>query len=196
MFNKMIVLALIIAATTLTLPQKAEAAYPNGSSAGVALTGGFPFGGIMATAKFAPVPLMFGLSFTGASVDLGFGRTSFLGIHLTGDWWALKLPLGQAGNAEVSMYLGPGAVIDLGFDFGHTSYFYTDLGIRMPVGFSFLLKQTWEIFIEPSIGLNIIGIAVDDGKASLRLLGSSLESFSFGLNSIRLGGQFGFRYWF
>ena len=191
MLKKIIMLALILVATTLALPEKAEAAYPNGSSVGAALTGGFPFGGLAVTGKFEPIPLVFGASF-----NFGIGETSFFGLNLTADWWGVTLPLGQAGDAEVTMYLGPGAILDLGFGGSSTGYFYTDIGIRMPVGFSFLVKQSWEIFIEPSIGLNLIGVSVYDGKASMRLLGSDLDDFSFGLNSIRLGGQFGFRYWF
>ena len=195
MFKKMIVAVAIFMATTIALPEKVEAAYPNGTAVGAALTGGYPFGGLSVTAKFESVPLVFGASFTGASIDFGDGRTSFFGIGLTADWWGLTLPLGQAGDAAVTMYLGPGGVIDLGFDFGSNGYFYTDFGIRMPVGFSFLVKQSWEIFIEPSIGLNLIGVAVNDGKASMRVLGSDSDDFLFGLNAIRFGGQFGFRYW-
>jgi len=199
MFKKIIIIALIVVATTLTLPEKAEAAYPNGSSVGAALTGGVPFGGgLIVTGKFESVPVVFGLGLTGANYNFGYGSMSFFGINLTADWWGFKLPLGQAGDAAVTMYLGPGATLDLGFGTGSTGYFYTDFGIRMPIGFSFLVKQTWEIFIEPSIGLNIIGVSVNDGKASLRLLGSDVNSFSSGFrfNAIRFGFQFGFRYWF
>ena len=191
MFKKIIVLALIVVATTLALPEKAEAAYPNGSSIGAALTGGLSSGGLVVTGKFEPVPLVFG-----ANINLGLGNTSSLGLSLTADWWGFTLPLGQLGDASVSMYLGPGAAIDLGFGIGDVDFFTTDIGIRMPIGFSFIVKKSWEIFIEPSIGLNLIGVSISDGKASMRVLGSDLEEFGFGLNSIRFGGQFGFRYWF
>lgn len=185
MFRKLFMVGVAIIAISIALPKKAEAAYPSGSSVGASLSAGYPSQGLNITGKFDNVPLVFGASF-------GFG-SGYFALNITGDWWGLQLPLGRAGDADVSMYLGPGFALSTQIG----SVFAMDLGIRMPVGFSFVVQKNWEIFLEPSIGLNLIGFAAWDGGASLRVLGSSLgDDFSFGLGALLFAGQFGFRYWF
>lgn len=213
MFKKIFIMTLMLIITSFAFSEKAEAEYPNGSSVGAAFTSGYPYGGgISVTGKFAPVPLVFGLNFE--------FYTNHFGLTLTADWWGFQLPLGQAGEAAVSMYLGPGGVLNFGFgnydSIGYTytniggditvpspfvtnkKSFFMDLGIRMPVGFSFLVKKKWEIYIEPSIGLNIIGVGAYDGKASVRLFGyDNIHDDGWRFSRfLRIGGQVGFRYWF
>ncbi len=180
-----VIMFAIISIITVTAKQ-ASAAYSDGSAIGAAISGGYPVSGLSVTGKFAPVPLVFGANF-------GFyiGESGYFSLNLTADWWGLKLPLGQAGEAAVSMYLGPGAALSMYI----SSIFVLDIGIRMPVGFSFLVQEKWEIFLEPSLGLNLIGFSAGGESGSLRVLGSSVDNFGFGLSSISFNFQFGFRYW-
>ena len=184
--KKLFVIMFAIVSVITVTSKQASAAYSDGSAIGAAISGGYPVSGLSVTGKFAPVPLVFGANF-------GFyiGDSGYFSLNLTADWWGLKLPLGQAGEAAVSMYLGPGAALSMHI----SSIFVLDIGIRMPVGFSFLVQEKWEIFLEPSLGLNLIGFSAGGESGSLRVLGADVDNFGFGASSIAFNFQFGFRYW-
>lgn len=190
MLKKIVIVFVMIAVLAVSVPKKAEAAYSDGAAIGASLFFGYPNQGLTLVGQFKGVPLMFGVQ---AVADL-FDDDSYFGIGLTMDWWGLKIPLGQAGESDVHFYLGPGLAADATFG---SDYWAMNAGLRMPIGFSFLIKQKWEIFLEPapvvnvvhadSYGVSVLGLYLgDDDRYDRWYLGHFLH----------LTFQFGFRYWF
>ena len=63
MFRKLFMVAVAVIAISVAMPEKAEAAYPNGSSVGASISAGYPYQSLNITGKFDSVPLVFGASF-------------------------------------------------------------------------------------------------------------------------------------
>lgn len=153
--------------------QKAQAAYSQGAAIGASFYGGLNSSGLLATFHIPNVPLILG-----AAVSFGYG--GWFGINVLADWWTFQTKIGSINNqVPVHFYFGPG--VDLGVGFGR-DYFSVDLGLRVPFGFSFIIKQKWELFIELAPGIRILSTA-----ASRPLF----PGYVFGFSS-----QLGFRYWF
>ena len=188
--------AIIVAIVTMTMT--AYGAYPSGSSVGVSLGGsadlggGIGLSGLGIIGQFEGFPIMLGASF-------GLWRTGFA-VNVTGDWWGLQKEIGRAGDADVLMYLGPGASVTLGIATGD---FSADLGIRMPIGFSWMVDkpewEKWEIFTEAIVGANLVGFYSSDAYTGVTVLGlgfgDNTPSFNF-FRAINLGVNVGFRHWF
>lgn len=64
----------------------------------------------------------------------------------------------------------------------------------MPVGFSFIVKKNWEIFIEIAPTINVVAV----GSPGVYVFGARIgDGGGFWLNGLLgFGGEFGFRYWF
>ena len=185
MLKKISLILTMVIILTVGMQRKALAAYSDGASIGASLFGGYPNSGLTLVGQFKGVPMMFG-------VNLGAGYGGAFGIGITGDWWGYKKPLGKAGESDVHFYLGPGFAVNIGFG----SHFWSvSAGIRMPIGFSFIIKQKWEIFLEPAPTLNVLyahtgGVSIlgiDITKSGVHFYAPYLFSVAF---------QFGFRYWF
>lgn len=190
MFKKIAVVIAMVLAVTVAMPKKAQAAYSDGAAIGASLFFGYPNQGLTLVGQFKGVPLMFGVQ----AVANPFGNYPYFGIGLTMDWWGLKIPLGKAGESDVHFYLGPGLAADAAFG---SNYWSVNAGLRMPIGFSFLIKQKWEIFLEPAPVVNVLHA---DGNG-VSLIGLYLgdddrhDRWYFG-HFLHLTFQFGFRYWF
>lgn len=203
MFKKIAVVAAIVLALTVTMPKKAQAAYSDGAAIGASLFFGYPNQGLTLVGQFKGVPLMFGVQ---AVADILDPYYQHFGIGLTMDWWGFKKPLGKAGESDVHFYLGPGLAANTSFGSG---YWSVNLGLRMPIGFSFIIKQKWEIFLEPApvinvihadedYGLSILGIHVADGKYDDEYYDKHRRRKKYWRieHFLNLSFQFGFRYWF
>lgn len=187
MLRKIILSVLVVIASIVAIPTKAHAAYSDGAAVGAALMGGFPAGASLGiTGQFSGVPVMFGLS-----ARMGFGSHNYFGIGLTVDWWGFKHNFGKAGDSDAWVYLGPGGAFAA--DFGN-KYWNIIAALRMPVGFSFIVKQNWEIYIEIAPSINALYI----GSGGVQILGIYVGNKSGWDVTGFLGfsGQFGFRYWF
>ena len=181
----------VIMVAIVTMTMTAYGAYPSGSSVGVSLGGGTGLSGLAVVGQFEGFPLMLGASF-------GLWGSGFA-VNVTGDWWGLKQDIGRAGDADVLMYLGPGASVTLGIG----SIFSADLGIRMPIGFSWMVDKSewekWEIFTEAIVGANLVGFYTSDYYTGATVLGfgfgDDAPTFNF-FRAINLGINVGFRHWF
>ena len=193
MLKKITLVSLMIAILVVAVPKKASAAYSDGAAIGASLFFGYPNQGLTLVGQFDGVPLMFGVQ---AVANIFDSRYQYFGVGLTMDWWGLKIPLGQAGESDVHFYLGPGLAADAAF--GSYGVWSVNAGLRMPIGFSFLIKQKWEIFLEPAPTINVIhadgdGVSIlgiymgdKDGRRNRWYLGHFLH----------IAFQVGFRYWF
>ena len=73
-------------------------------------------------------------------------------------------------------------------------YWFLTAGLRMPVGFSFIVKKNWEIFIEIAPTVNVVAV----GNSGFYVFGAHIgKGGGFWLPGLLgFGGEFGFRYWF
>ena len=184
MFKKIILTTSVAIALIVAIPTKAQAAFSDGDAVGAMLMGGFPAGGaIGVTGQSSKVPVMFG-----GTIRFGGG---WFGIGFTADWWGFKHNFGAVGESDAWVYLGPGGVFTV--DFG-SGYWFLTAGLRMPVGFSFIVKKNWEIFIEIAPAVNVIAV----GNSGFYVFGARIgEGGGFYLPGfLGFGGEFGFRYWF
>lgn len=187
LLRKIILFVSVAIALIIAIPTKAQAAYSDGAAVGAALMGGFPSGASLGvTGQFSGVPVMFGLS-----ARIGLGSFNWFGLGLTADWWGFKHNFGPAGDSDAWVYLGPGGAFAVDFA---RNYWSITAALRMPVGFSFIVKQNWEIYIEIAPSVNVLHV----GSYGVQLLGLYIGNKSgwafdgfFGFS-----GQFGFRYWF
>lgn len=186
---KRIILSISVAVVLIiAAPTKAQAAYSDGAAVGAALMAGFPAGASLGvTGQFKGVPVMFGLS-----GRIGLGTPSYFGLGLTADWWGFKHNFGPAGDSDAWVYLGPGGAFTV--DFGSGGYWFLTAGLRMPVGFSFIVKKNWEIFIEIAPTVNVVAV----GNSGFYVFGTHIgKGGGFWLPGLLgFGGEFGFRYWF
>ncbi|WP_157153571.1 hypothetical protein [Brachyspira murdochii] len=190
MLKKITLVAAMILVLAAAMPKKAEAAYSDGAAIGASLFFGYPNQGLTLVGQFKGVPLMFGVQAVANLFNNGY---QYFGIGLTMDWWGLKIPLGRAGESDVHFYLGPGLAADATFG---SSYWSINAGLRMPIGFSFLIKQKWEIFLEPAPVLNVLH-ADSDGVSLLGIYLGDRNGNRWNLGHfLHLSFQFGFRYWF
>lgn len=187
MLKKIVLMSVMVVALAVGMPKKAQAAYSDGAAIGASLFSGWPNSGLTLVGQFKGVPLMFGVE-----VLAGLFGDSYFGVGLTMDWWGLKKPLGKAGESDVHFYLGPGLAVSAGFG---SNYWSVTAGLRVPIGFSFLIKQKWEIFLEPAPTLNVVH-AYNGGISILGInIGKNGDRFYLG-HLLSLSFQFGFRYWF
>ncbi|WP_295162266.1 hypothetical protein [uncultured Brachyspira sp.] len=187
MLKKITFVCVMIAVLAIAVPKKADAAYADGASIGVSLFGGYPNSGLTLLGQFKGVPLMFGIG-----LNAGFFGNSYFGVGLTMDWWGYKTLLGKAGASDVHFYVGPGLAASVGFG---SNYWTVSAGLRVPLGFSFLIKQKWEIFLEPAPILNVLHADTD----GISILGINIAKGGGGFyigNLLSISFQFGFRYWF
>ncbi|MEI0798822.1 hypothetical protein R4Q14_10930 [Brachyspira intermedia] len=189
MLKKITLVSLMIAVLVVAMPKKAAAAYSDGAAIGASLFFGYPNQGLTLVGQFDGVPLMFGVQ---AVANIFDSRYQYFGLGLTMDWWGLKIPLGKAGESDVHFYLGPGLAAD--FAFGSHGIWSINAGLRMPIGFSFLIKKQWEIFLEPAPVVNVVH-ADGDGVSILGLHFGN-ENHWYLEHFLHLTFQFGFRYWF
>ncbi|PTY39912.1 hypothetical protein [Brachyspira hampsonii] len=193
MLKKVTLVSLMMAVLVVAVPKKAEAAYSDGAAIGASLFFGYPNQGLTLVGQFDGVPLMFGVQAVANIFNDGY---QYFGVGLTMDWWGLKIPLGKAGESDVHFYLGPGLAADTAFG---SNYWSINAGLRMPIGFSFLIKNQWEIFLEPapvvnvlhadSYGVSLLGFYLGDTDDRHR------NRWNIG-HFLHLTFQFGFRYWF
>lgn len=186
MFKKIILSISVVAVLIIAAPTKAHAAYSDGAAVGAVLLSGYPAGvSLGVTGQFSGVPVMFGLS-------AGWYLGGYFGLGLTADWWGFKHNFGKAGDSDAWVYLGPGGAFSVGFGSG---YWSVSAGLRMPVGFSFIVKQNWEIFIEIAPVVNVLSA----GSYGVQIFGAFVDKNHSGWGVggfLGFGGQFGFRYWF
>lgn len=192
--KKLFVVAFAVAAIMLAAPSKAEAAYSSGSALGAGIgfhSGGFghaTLAGLYMTGKIDGIDPVFGL-------DLGFG-THYFGLNLSADWWLLNPNLGEVGHADVSLYLGPGVGLNLGF----ADPFSIGLNARLPIGLSWVVKSNWEIFTELLFTLKVVQFGIGSNDTSyIRVFGAGVSgnkgTYYWG-NTFSAGLNVGFRYWF
>ncbi|MCP4724188.1 MAG: hypothetical protein GY863_04090 [bacterium] len=114
------------------------------------------------TFKLTELPPVFGLSFG--------GNSDYFRLGATADIWMYHKPL----VSIVSIYIGPGAYINLGI--GDTSTIA--LGARVPVGFQIFPLEPLELFLElaPRFGIQLT---------------PDIDFPQLGLQ-----GALGFRFWF
>lgn len=189
MLKKITLVSIMIAALVVAMPKKASAAYSDGAAIGASLFFGYPNQGLTLVGQFDGVPLMFGVQ---AVANIFDTRYLYFGVGLTMDWWGLKIPLGRAGESDVHFYLGPGLAAD--FAFGSYGLWSINAGLRMPIGFSFLIKNQWEIFLEPAPVVNVVH--ADGDGVSIFGLRFGNENRWYIEHFLHLTFQFGFRYWF
>ncbi len=193
--KKILSIIFIITSLFILRNKNVYASYENDtSSIGAFLPIGMPImlgGGI--TGKFDKVPLVFAISGGGSLVPY-FGY----GLYITADWWGLNKKLGLLGTADTYFRLGAG--FDISMPIG--ANFVMDFGVRMPMGFSFVVKKNWEIFLDLPIGISLIGFGVLEGATVVRVFGNGIESvrednfFEYFYVWLRINPQIGFRYWF
>lgn len=185
MLKKIILSISVAVVLIIAAPTKAQAAFPDGDAVGAMLMGGWPVGGaIGVTGQSSKVPVMFG-----GTVRFGVGH---FGVGFTADWWGFKHNFGPAGDSDAWVYLGPGGAFTV--DFGSGGYWFLTAGLRMPVGFSFIVKKNWEIFIEIAPTVNVVAV----GNSGFYVFGARIgDGGGFWLPGLLgFGGEFGFRYWF
>lgn len=191
MLKKITVITAMILVLAIAVPNKAQAAYSDGAAIGASLFFGYPNQGLTLVGQFKGVPLMFGVQ----AVAGLFNTYQYFGFGLTMDWWGFKKPLGKAGESDVHFYLGPGLAADAAF--GSHGTWSVNAGLRMPIGFSFLIKQKWEIFLEPAPVLNVIHADEDGVSLFGAYLGDHKHRDTWYIGHlIHIAFQFGFRYWF
>ncbi len=199
--KKLFVVAFTIATFVIVAPQKAQAAYADGAALGAGVgfstyadgkNFGTSFGNLYATGKFDGIDPIFG-------VNLGFQSST---VVISADWWLLNPNLGQAGHADVSLYLGPGAGVGLGL----FNPFTLNLSARLPIGLSWVVKNNWEIFTECLFSLHVFSITTyndskndDNDYTHVKLFGKNLSDNNdtwYLSNALAMGINVGFRYWF
>ncbi len=193
--KRLFIIAFAVVAIALVNTDKVEGAYSDGSAlglgAGVSFSGKDTanFGNFHLTGKISGSSVMFGL-------DIGFG-TEITGVDLSFDWWLFNPTFGDVGAATLSMYLGPG--LDVGIGFGGTGEdnpFTIALGGRVPLGLSWCIGG-FEIFTEFVFAMHVLDIGLGDG-GYVKLFGVDLddkEDVNF-VGTLNGGFNFGFRYWF
>lgn len=188
MLKRIILYISVAAVLIIAAPTKAQAAYSDGAAVGAALMAGFPAGASLGvTGQFKGVPVMFGLS-----GRIGLGTPSYFGLGLTADWWGFKHNFGPAGDSDAWLYLGPGGAFAVDFA---KNYWSITAALRMPVGFSFIVKKNWEIYIEIAPSINVLHV----GSYGIQILGLYVGKNNGGWEFdgfFGFSGQFGFRYWF
>ncbi|MFI3258180.1 MAG: hypothetical protein R3Y36_07785 [Spirochaetales bacterium] len=188
--KKIFIAMFVFAAVIVVNPSDVHAQYAGGDALGLSLGGG-TLSGLNLIGKSHSLPMMFGAS-------LGVSQNSFA-LGVTADWWLLHKQLGRVGLADVFIYLGPG--VDVSFVIG--SAFGVNAGVRMPLGFSWMVDspgwEKWEILTELVFGVNVIGFWASDSYTGVLLfgqgLGSNAPAFN-AFNTIGAGVRLGFRYWF
>ncbi len=195
--KKLFVVAFAAVAIVLASPSKAEAAYADGAAlgAGVGFSTyadgnhlGVSWGNLYVTGKFDGIDPVFG-------VNVGF-RSAML--VMSADWWLLKHQLGQVGHADVRLYLGPGVGVGLRMS---NEPFIFNVNARLPIGFSWIVKNNWEIFTEVLVSLHVLSIEdhhAYDNDTTVRLFGIRVNNDGGWTmsDSLYAGINVGFRYWF
>ena len=202
--KKIIITMIMVVSIMLVHSNKTYAAYDDGkgSAIGVSYGGFIPYyGGIGLTGKFNNVPLIF-------TVDLGFNLIfSTFNINIVGEWHGLKPLIGKTENADIYFYLGIGfflnSIMSTNYEWVSNIYedpFTMDLGVRVPIGFSFVVNKSWDIFLESGVGINLIGFSVNENDASFRMLGMNANNLDFSKDAILtwlgINAKMGFKYWF
>lgn len=168
--------------------QKLFSYFPTGSALGFSLRFSFPLQTSLAvTGKFEGIPFMFG-----GILNIGISNkgASWFGFSAGADWWGYTARLGQLGNSDVMLYLGPG--IEAIFNFGD-KYINIEADFRIPVGVSFIVEKDWEIFLQLTPALSVISI----GSRGFATFGWYPENSGWAFSDFfRFYGDFGFRYWF
>lgn len=188
MFRKLIIYSILILSISVLSCNKLHPYFPIGSSIGFFLRVGFPLESSFAiTGKFEGIPFMFGGILNIGISDNGW---SWFGLSASADWWGFTSRLGHLGDSDVMMYLGPGieAIIDFG-----TKYINIEADFRLPIGIAFIINDDWEIFLQPTIALNVISV----GTRGFATFGWYPEYSGWRFSDFfRFSGDFGFRYWF
>ncbi len=206
--KKLYTLVFAVAVIILSVPQvqaQTSSTYGvNGSALGVGAGISFgtdnfegskfvDFGNFHITGKHSSLPVMFGL-------DIGFG-SKITGIDLSFDWWLFNPRFGEVGKADLSLYVGPGLDVSVGFGgTGADNPFTIALGGRVPVGLSWCLGS-FEIFTEFVFTMHLVdfGIAYNDNQTSyVRFFGYDVEGEGNDDFGAIVNGAInvGFRYWF
>ncbi len=221
--KKLFAIVFIAIAIVLVTPHEARAGYADrGGAIGVGLSSDistltsletvlndkdFRFGdsfGLNINGKIGNAPIVLG-------VDLSFllngtqGIESLEKLDFTFDWWLINPTLFSVGIFSLGFYIAPG--LNLGIhiaETGNENYkwyepFYMDLGVRLPMGLSFVLFDHLEIYTELLLALNLVQLSVNGEEAmfgyySFIEQGSTFEDVWN--NQITKSINVGVRYWF
>ena len=188
MFKKIIIYSIFTVLIYSTSSAKLFSYFPTDSALGFSLRFSFPLqASLGVTGKFEGIPFMFG-----GILNIGISSkgASWFGFSASADWWGYTTRLGQLGDSDVMLYLGPG--VEAIFNFA-AKYVNIEADFRIPVGVSFIVKEDWEIFLQLTPALNVISVGTRVFATFCWYPESS--GWAFG-DFFRFYGDFGFRYWF
>lgn len=158
--------------------------------------------GLHISGKFGDAPVMFGADFS-FLLDGLRGLRRLDKFDLSVDWWIVNPTLLDVEIFSIAFYTGAGLsfgyhIID-DYDFIWNKPLVFDLGVRIPLGLSFIILDSIELYTEFLLGLDLIRFSFNDKEAMFgyRVLVDSEDSFGdFWDNYVSKGVKIGARYWF